>query len=282
MGGGATTQCTVTKTNYPEVSLVLKGQKATAYDPASKVWTFAESETVFNSTEKEAKKDFVFASTSNSLIGSSIAYAGETYGTYFYMALNGDLFAIMDGKVVDVSANGNLSFVNASGFSDGTKAVALSGNSQWIDIPVDTQVARGNFTFFARYYQTSNNRVAYIAATQDCFIGIDNNGDVYSMWAGNSGWNIIESDSDSGRSSVRYKTNQWVSLAYIHDASANKYLMYVNGDLAKTINSSGLIGSGQRIRIGAWGNNGYCFSGQIRDVRIYDRVLSASELKSMA
>lgn len=73
MMGGATTQCTVTKTNYPEVQFVLKGQKATAYDPATKQWTCDSSVLSFSATEKQPRQNAVFVTNGETLVGNMVA-----------------------------------------------------------------------------------------------------------------------------------------------------------------------------------------------------------------
>lgn len=73
MMGSATTTCTVTKASYPEVQFVLKGQKATAYDPATKQWTFDSSVLSFSATEKQPRQNAVFATNGETLIGNMVA-----------------------------------------------------------------------------------------------------------------------------------------------------------------------------------------------------------------
>jgi chitodextrinase len=74
-------------------------------------------------------------------------------------------------------------------------------------------------------------------------------------------------------------TDTWTHLAATYDGSTVK--IYVNGALANSGNVSGMITtSGLPLRIG--GNSVWSewFSGQIDDVRIYNRALDASELSS--
>ena len=74
-------------------------------------------------------------------------------------------------------------------------------------------------------------------------------------------------------------TGTWSHIAATYDGSAVK--VYINGTLASSNNVSGPITtSGLPLRIG--GNSVWSewFSGQIDDVRIYDRALDASELAS--
>lgn len=77
----------------------------------------------------------------------------------------------------------------------------------------------------------------------------------------------------------------WHHVAGIHNGS-NLYL-YVDGVLQDDIQaSSGHLATGQTVSIGDWINYGtpgtYSFIGSIDEVRIYNRVLSSSEIRELA
>jgi hypothetical protein len=76
--------------------------------------------------------------------------------------------------------------------------------------------------------------------------------------------------------------NQDVSIAYVHDADKGKYLLYVNGELAKEITDNRVIGSVVNLRFGAWGNKTNGYVGKMRDVRVYDKALSAEQIAKIA
>jgi hypothetical protein len=86
MMGSATTQCTVTKTNYPEVQLVLKGQKVMSYDEITDEWQFASGSTSFDSCEKEPRLSCLYNASGKRIIGNAVRGVGSipTSGLDFY------------------------------------------------------------------------------------------------------------------------------------------------------------------------------------------------------
>jgi hypothetical protein len=72
-------------------------------------------------------------------------------------------------------------------------------------------------------------------------------------------------------------TNAWAHLTATFDGSALRF--YVNGTLVRTVNTTGNIVNGTGpLRIGGNAPWGEYFSGQIDDVRIYNRALNQTEI----
>lgn len=247
----------------PETAMVLKGVMATGY--GNDEWTFATTETDFSGFENTPQINSVYAVTGGRLIGNRV---GSPY-PLISMPLNGDVSATSFGNPIVAKVEGKLSF-------DSYGAVFSGG--QYINLPVDVRFFQEDATICLRVYQTGDGRYGYVAGVSDGYIGIDNYGGTYNIWAGNSGWNIIESDSDYGRSEFEHVINQEMHLAYVHNKGASKYQLYVNGVLAKEITDSRVIRDGVNLRFGAWGGGGYRYVGKMRDVRVYDKALSAEQI----
>ena len=86
-------------------------------------------------------------------------------------------------------------------------------------------------------------------------------------------------------SSAMATTGVWTHLVGVYDTSVNKTYLYVNGivigNATKTVNwdATGPLQAGREKTGGAWG--GY-FNGEVDDVRVYNRALSATEIANLA
>ena len=78
----------------------------------------------------------------------------------------------------------------------------------------------------------------------------------------------------------------WHHVAYVFDDTSNTQTLYIDGIAVATGNRTESItysGQGSNTFIGQHGNAAsYNFDGKIDDARIYDRVLTASEIQSLA
>lgn len=246
-----------------------QGKLVTGYSNGS--WQTSGSTQSFTGYTSYPKKGFIYLvdpNDSQAIIGDPIA----TPYPMFQMPLNGSVAATSYGASVTPQVEGTLRFENGWAVFDG---------SQIIKTPFDVDFFQKNATICWHVYETGYDRYGYIAGYEDCALGVDNNGGTYNIWAGNSGWNIIESDSDFGRSNVEVKHNQDVHLAYVHDADANQYRLYVNGALAKQITDSRTIGGGTNFRFGGWAYSDMRFVGKMRDCRIYNKALTASQITTV-
>lgn len=81
--------------------------------------------------------------------------------------------------------------------------------------------------------------------------------------------------------------NQWTHVALTNNDVTNQYSIYVNGVLDKTGTSGTITSSGIDFLIGARRNNSNSdsnirFVGRLDDIRIYNRVLNATEITAIA
>lgn len=82
---------------------------------------------------------------------------------------------------------------------------------------------------------------------------------------------------------VAINTGQWVHLAATRNGTTGQMRLYVNGLLDGTVTgSTGLLHANGRINIGGNTLDARYFSGDIDDVRIYSRVLSATEVANLS
>ncbi|MFH1188635.1 MAG: LamG domain-containing protein, partial [bacterium] len=87
-----------------------------------------------------------------------------------------------------------------------------------------------------------------------------------------------------------FPKTEWTHIASTYDQNAGKLKQYINGELKGTTNVSTIMNTdGLNFSIGARCNTSgdcstaqYSFSGQIDDLKIYNRVLSATEIADLA
>jgi hypothetical protein len=274
MGGGATTQCTVTKASYPEVPFVLKGQKATAYDPASKVWTFADAVSSFTGSEKVVGKLGVYASTGTMLIGNKIAVAAGPVpsGAIFYapletsqskaetgQSLQNDGSVTFTGEYMSVNGSGKITFNAGSSASTGTNPATMS---IWYK---GNDVTSGDGLCLFSYGNTPSGNTAL---TIKMISGVP----YATGWGGGAA---------QVSSNVNIADSQWHHIAITHTNNTGK--IYIDGELRGSGACSVNIGSDRSGSIGGafWGNYSMC-RGSFRAARIYNRVLSDDEVMALA
>ena len=81
-----------------------------------------------------------------------------------------------------------------------------------------------------------------------------------------------------------YETNRWQHLVVVHDGSGKAVALYVDG-VAMPLSASGtpgpVLATTQGLRFGLRFDGTQPFLGRIDDIRVYNRALSASEVKAM-
>ncbi len=123
--------------------------------------------------------------------------------------------------------------------------------------------------------------------------GVDGNGTRWTIRADGTAidgsYTLRTEVNGAGFQSGALPKDQWVHFAVTFDDSlaSDELKLYVGGALAGSSNlnpGSGVNTSGaNRVAIGSiYENNGRSFSGGLDDLRIYDSVLSASEIQALA
>ncbi len=79
----------------------------------------------------------------------------------------------------------------------------------------------------------------------------------------------------------RYCPNQWSQIVITREASTRKSTVYINGQFLSSHTGTSDINydGNQYVRLGTWGGGERNWNGKIDEVRIYDRALSAEEIK---
>jgi hypothetical protein len=106
----------------------------------------------------------------------------------------------------------------------------------------------------------------------------------YDIECGTGAWSVNLNDGTTAKQANfgNETLNQWVHLAVVVDRNASKFFAYLNGVLVATIDITGLgsLSTGESARIGSGLSNP--FKGQVDDVIVFDRALSAAEVLALA
>lgn len=109
----------------------------------------------------------------------------------------------------------------------------------------------------------------------DRSMGIDNrNPNKISSWS-------IFAGSEGVLGAVPLEAGVWLQLTTVYDQSQSKALFYINGKLVASSDEAKLGEGYDYLYIGGSPGFGEYFQGDIDDVRIYDRALSASEVSAL-
>lgn len=208
--------------------------------------------------------------SADALITVSYVYAGMPEA-YLDLPLSTDYNGTLNGVTTDFSSG----VVGSLSFADG--ALNFPGGDSYLNLPgVTTDLLQGDFTIFMLVNQTSHDRTAYVAAQDDCFIGIDDYNGKYNMWAGRDwSWSILQADSggrdDSGNGSVDRVYDQDIALTYVH--KGNTWQLYVNDVLSVEKTREGNIGTGNTLRLAKWGGNQMGFAGKMWNFKLFREAL---------
>ena len=164
----------------------------------------------------------------------------------------------------------------ASNNQNGT--LVFDGLNDFVDID-DTDIVRGSFTLslWLNYDQLK----AFNAVMHN---DVWDPGSVHVHLRNDS--RLFDVDISNGKritTQTVLQANQWYHVAVTVNVSSGQSMVYVNGVLDATNTSGGsatpYIGP---MNIGAWQNSSRYFTGAMDDFRIYNRVLIASEVQTLA
>jgi uncharacterized protein (TIGR02145 family) len=80
-------------------------------------------------------------------------------------------------------------------------------------------------------------------------------------------------------STYTFNTNNWYQIAVVYSKSAKTISFYVNGSLTNTENyNNPSTVSNTTLKMGAWDGSSRFFNGNIGQIRIYNRALTAAEI----
>ena len=108
------------------------------------------------------------------------------------------------------------------------------------------------------------------------FIGTGGGGNAGLLqWSIN---NSFEMYSKTKFDSASGNQNQWVHVALVYDAVGMTAKIYINGVLDNSAGTSSQAADLSALKISSWGGGDRFFNGKIDDLRIYNRVLSPTEI----
>jgi hypothetical protein len=182
----------------------------------------------------------------------------------------------------DASGSGNNgTLTGAARVANGKfgRAVSFSANGDWVTVPDAASLDITNAMTLEAWvnptsvsgWQTALLKEGSNALAYGLYINNDTNRPSANVHAGSN-----EVDT---RGTAQVATGTWTHLAGTYDGSTLR--LYVNGSLASSLAVSGtLLNSTGALRIGGNGVWGEWFKGLIDEVRVYRRVLSASEIQT--
>ncbi len=142
------------------------------------------------------------------------------------------------------------------------------------------------------YVQTTNVNIP-TSFTVSMFVSADTTGDAIFIGQGavNSSFELFQESGftsfrvrDSGGAAATGPTltiGRWTHLLGINDKSSNTCSFFVDGDFYASAVSVRASDVSTEIRLGRY-DSGYYLNGQLDDIRIYNRVLTPSEIKILA
>jgi len=161
-----------------------------------------------------------------------------------------------------------------------TKAGVFNGTSSYIDCGNDSSLQIRNSLTMSVWIKPDNltNATGGILCKSDFN---DNFGDyeihqstdkIRFLLNNNSPLNVLTSNTSI--------TTNWTHVVATYDGTTKK--IYINGQLSNSANFTGQINNSfTNLRIGSYYNAALVFAGLIDDVRIYNRALSETEIKTL-
>ncbi len=266
--------------------------------------TIFDRKVVLGNTNSPGKMDNINNLSSNTtyyLRGYAINRVGVAYGPEkSFTTINPIQNTIKNGLLAYFPFNGNTFDVSGNNFhgvphyitlvtnrfNEPGNAINLTGQS-YIDIPFNSVFNSGNISI-SIWYNASNytdngqgNQRILVSKREGSGwgggyeIGLNNNSGpgIHASWTNNTGNQAI---SYSGNLQI----NNWYHYVYVHDQNSVK--LFLNGSLVSTSNVSGgiVFKNNLQTRIGQRAENGWHpFIGKLDDIGIWNRALSADEIK---
>ena len=196
--------------------------------------------------------------------GNTKSYPG--IGTDWYdRSGNGNDGTLTNGPTFD-SANGG--------------SIVFDGTDDYVGAPVFIPTEDASIEVWARIDIFEGN-VLFGFGGDDYPGGLAGSGPNVFISGGTWAWNTGDGISNAFSANPTVNTTDWFHYVVTTESTTNAKL-YVNGILIGTANhkSAKVTNSGDRVIIGRWGNlTGYETPGNYGIVRVYNRVLSLSEVE---
>lgn len=197
-----------------------------------------------------------------------------------------------NGTSFDRSGSGNTgTWVNSPTISLGKigQALRLNGSSQYVTTISNFPISTGSFTISAWLNTNITTRQRFITSFNTTGFVFDVNeasGGAASVY-GDLRIKLFDNSSHTFEYVVAagITVNKWYLASVVIDRSANTLKMYVNGSQVGTTQNmsaiTGSLASSMPLNFGQNVSSGTYFSGQIDDVRIYNRALPSGEVNQL-
>jgi len=176
----------------------------------------------------------------------------------------------------DLAGNNNGTLTNGPTFDSGNGgSLVFDGTNDYTSfLTAPLNFSSTNFSIEA-IFKTTTNGVDVILGQYpgggDWWMGINSS----KLWFSIS----LPSAKIEPKTSFNVNDNQWKIATATINNSTYEVKLYVNGDLADTKSGTGSYpNSSNNFTIGRFGNNSFQFPGSIAEVKIYNKVLSPTEV----
>lgn len=221
----------------------------------------------------------VFQQTGSGMVGYWPGDDGPGPTTALDQSGNGTNGTYTNGATTNSASKAPLLFPNPSSMS-------FSGGTDYVNIPGVSWPSGGPVTVsFWNLVATADvkNSSAFTVGNMDT----PNRFQCHAPWSdSNIYWDYGSPTNGSGRVSTSYTAylNAWTHIALVSDGTGGTFQgIYLNGTLAASVTTSaGPTVALSGAQIGSWTGPGLYEKGLIDDFRIYNRVLTAAEITSLA
>ena len=178
----------------------------------------------------------------------------------------------------DGTISGSPNYISTAGpLNNG--AYDFDGTDDYINIPNSPSISLTNEITECAWVYSENHQDRGTIATKNASyyfqINTDGGVETYTYYGTN------RSTSDYFDSTNNISENSWNHVAWTEDTDGLRTI-YINGKLDSTSQHEATIyDSSDPLRIGAQSSSNRQFNGKIRDVRIYNRALSSSEISEI-
>jgi hypothetical protein len=213
---------------------------------------------------------------------------GSNDGLVLDIKLSPDNYTSATKRFEDASGLGNYGIstnaatFTADNYGNNNRAMSFNGTT---DMVTRSTIALGTSATFAGWgYATSmsgnmmlwNHQANSYATYYDLFFS----GGVISLNTGDSASNPFKDSNNVNIPTSIITLNKWYHYAVVVDAVANKATLYLNGEAVGTAVYKNPTSNTARVLYIA-GPNSYHWQGAISQIKIYNRALSATEVRNL-
>jgi len=173
----------------------------------------------------------------------------------------------------------NLTFSGTSSYSTSSKkegfySVYLNGSTYYTNDSTSISVSSGT-TVSAWFYLDSSANLS----NGPTILTLFNGSYCYTFYTYGTDLWVADSNGEKELSSATISSDTWYHLVATIDTNAN-LICYLNGSTVQSLSLADYFSSFEKIHIGGYSGN-YLWKGYIDDVRIYNKVLSATEISAL-